>query len=195
MAVRHQLVKRPREDVWSVLADRRAYAQWVAGTKASRGGEGEWPAVGSSLEYDVKVGPWSMSGSTVVREQERPSRLALEVDSGPLGTARVDIEIRPWGEDSLVIVDEHPLTGISGSAHNVAVDAVLHMRHRRMLARLAQVVEHTGDDRDDRTDRTGRTGRGGGRRPARPGAEGAVCERPARPPGRDTPGGGGDRDA
>ncbi|MFI0900444.1 SRPBCC family protein [Streptomyces sp. NPDC020983] len=141
MAVRHQLVRRPREDVWEVLADRDAYADWVAGTSASHGGSGDWPREGASLEYDVKLGPWSLTGSTVVREEHRPSRLALEIDSGALGTARVDIEVRPWGGDSLVILDEHPLTGFGGGAHNGALDAVLHLRHRRMLARLAQVVE------------------------------------------------------
>ncbi|SHN09887.1 SRPBCC family protein [Actinacidiphila paucisporea] len=142
MAVRHQLVKRPREDVWAVLADRRAYAEWVTGTSESRSAEGDWPQEGASLEYDVKLGPWSLTGTTVVREEERPSRLALEVDSGRLGTARVDIEIRPWGrESSLVIVDEHPLTGLGGTVHNAAMDVVLHWRHRHMLARLAEVVE------------------------------------------------------
>jgi uncharacterized protein YndB with AHSA1/START domain len=149
MAVRHQLIKRPREDVWSVLADRRLYAKWVAGTSSSRGGEGDWPAEGSSLEYTVRLGPWSLAGTTVVRQEERPARLALEVDSGRLGTARVDVEIRPWGRDSLVIVDEHPLTGAGGLLHNVALDAVLQMRHRRMLARLAELVEHSpGADSD-----------------------------------------------
>jgi hypothetical protein len=141
MAVRHQLIKRPRDQVWSVLADRGLYARWVAGTAASHGGEGEWPAEGSTLVYTVKLGRWALEGSTVVRQEDRPSRLALEVDSGRLGTARVDIEIKPWGEDSLVIVDEHPLTGLGGSLHNVAVDAVLQLRHRRMLGRLAEVVE------------------------------------------------------
>lgn len=141
MAVRHHLVRRPREDVWAVLADRSAYADWVAGTSRSHGGTGEWPQEGASLEYDVELGPWSVSGTTVVREQQRPARLALEVDSGRLGTARVDIEIRPWGRDSLVIMDEHPLTGFGGAVHNAAMEAVLHWRHRRMLSRLAEVVE------------------------------------------------------
>lgn len=150
MAVRHQLVRRPREDVWEVLADRDAYADWVAGTSHSRGGSGDWPQEGASLEYDVRLGPWSLTGSTVVREQHRPARLALEIDSGALGTARVDIEVRPWGRDSLVILDEHPLTGFGGSAHNAALEAVLHWRHRRMLARLAQVVEGRGEDGGDR---------------------------------------------
>ncbi|WUH89485.1 SRPBCC family protein [Streptomyces sp. NBC_00433] len=141
MAIRHQLIRRPRDDVWSVLADRELYVRWVPGTSDSRVGEGDWPEEGSTLRYTVRAGPWSLHGTTVVREQRRPERLALEIDSGPLGTARVDIEIRRWGGDSLVIADEHPLTGSGGLLHNSALDALLQLRHRRMLARLAAVVE------------------------------------------------------
>ncbi|MEE4540505.1 SRPBCC family protein [Streptomyces sp. V4-01] len=157
MAVRHQLIKRPRDQVWSVLADRGLYGRWVAGTSASHGGEGEWPAEGSTLAYTVRLGPWTGEGRTVVRQEDRPSRLALEVDSGRLGTARVDIEIKPWGEDSLVILDEHPLTGLGGSLHNGALDAVLQLRHRRMLGRLAEVVEGA-----DAAGRSGRRSPSGG---------------------------------
>lgn len=141
MAVRHQLIKRPRDDVWSVLADRDLYSRWVPGTSGSHPGEGDWPQEGASLRYSVQVGPWSLKGSTVVREAERPDRLAMEIDSGLLGTARIDLEIRRWGHDTLVIADEHPLTGTGGMLHNAALDAVMQLRHRRMLARLAAVVE------------------------------------------------------
>lgn len=148
MAVRHQLIKRPRDDVWSVLADRDLYSRWVPGTSGSHAGEGDWPEEGSDLRYSVRVGPWTLNGSTVVREAEPPDRLALEIDSGLLGTARIDIEVRRWGQDSLVIADEHPLTGASGLLHNAAVDAVMQVRHRHMLARLAKVVEGARADSD-----------------------------------------------
>ncbi|MFG1809509.1 SRPBCC family protein [Streptomyces sp. NPDC049040] len=141
MAIRHQLIKRPRDDVWSVLSDRDLYAEWVPGTSGSHPGEGDWPEEGATLRYSVRAGPWSLHGTTVVREERRPERLALEIDSGALGTARIDIEIRRWGRDSLVIADEHPLTGPAGTLHNAALDVVLQMRHRRMLARLADLVE------------------------------------------------------
>ncbi|MYS05936.1 SRPBCC family protein, partial [Streptomyces sp. SID6041] len=72
------------------------------------------------------------------------------VDSGPLGTARVAIEVRPWGEESLVKVDEHPLRGFGGTVHNAAVDALIQLRHRSMLARLADVVEGSAGAGSDR---------------------------------------------
>jgi len=149
MAIRHQLIKRPRDDVWSVLSDRDLYAEWVPGTSGSHPGEGDWPEEGSTLRYSVRAGPWTLRGTTVVREEQRPERLALEIDSGPLGTARVDIEIRRWGQDSLIVADEHPLTGSGGLLHNSALDALMQLRHRRMLARLAGVVERVPKGADD----------------------------------------------
>ncbi|MCI3225012.1 SRPBCC family protein [Streptomyces sp. NP-1717] len=142
MAVRHRLIERPVADVWAVLADGSRYGDWVVGTSGSRPEEGVWPEVGSSITYTIRLGRWSASGSTVVRRCEEPGVLELEADSGRLGTARIAVEVRPWGENALVIIDEHPLRGPGGLLHNTAVDTLLQLRHRSMLARLADVVEN-----------------------------------------------------
>ncbi|OKK16008.1 polyketide cyclase [Streptomyces sp. CB00455] len=143
MAVRHQLIHATPHQVWAVLADASRYADWVVGTSESRVARGLWPELGSALEYTVRIGPWTASGLTVVRRVDAPGELELEVDSGPLGTARVAIEVRSWGRESLAIVDEHPLRGIGGTLHNAALDALIQLRHRDMLKRLASVVEET----------------------------------------------------
>ncbi|MET9698554.1 SRPBCC family protein [Streptomyces sp. NPDC006529] len=141
MAVRHRLIHAAPHEVWDVLADPSSYAAWVVGTSESRVGRGHWPELGSDLEYTVRIGPWKLSGTTAVRRVDAPYELELEVDSGPVGTARVAIEVRPWGTESLVIVDEHPLRGLGGALHNAALDALIQLRHRDMLKRLARVVE------------------------------------------------------
>ena len=141
MAVRHRLIERSAGDVWAVLADGSRYGDWVVGTSETQPREGAWPEVGSSITYTVRLGRWSASGSTIVRRCEEPGVLELEADSGWLGTARIAVEIRPWGENALVVVDEHPLRGPGGLLHNTAVDALIQLRHRCMLARLADVVE------------------------------------------------------
>lgn len=150
MAVRHQLIKRPPPALWSVLEDGSRYADWVVGTSASRPVDGRWPELGAKIQYEVRIGPWTVGGYTVVRRHEPPQWLELEVFSEPLGTARIAFDIRTWGPDTLVIVDEHPLQGPGGTLHNAAVDALLQVRHRSMLGRLAKVVEsvpsHTGAD-------------------------------------------------
>jgi uncharacterized protein YndB with AHSA1/START domain len=144
MAVRPVLIRRPPESVWAVLADGRRYADWVVGTHGSEPLDDDWPANGSAIRYVVRVGPWRLSGRTVVRGCEPGRRLELEAQSGALGTARIGIAVRPWGEGSLVEVDEHPLAGPGGKLHDWATDALLQLRHRRMLRRLARVVEADG---------------------------------------------------
>ncbi|MFE5855345.1 SRPBCC family protein [Streptomyces sp. NPDC056500] len=141
MAVRHRLIKSTVDDVWAILADGTRYGDWVVGTSESRPEDGVWPQVGSSIAYTVRLGRWSVAGSTVVRRCEAPGVLELEADSGWLGTARIALEVRPWGKDALVTIDEHPLRGPAGKLHNTAVDALIQLRHRSMLARLADTVE------------------------------------------------------
>ncbi|MET9479250.1 SRPBCC family protein [Streptomyces sp. NPDC006638] len=143
MAVRHQLIARSPEAVWAVLSDASRYADWVVGTSETEPAEGHWPEVGSSLAYTVRLGPRSFEGHTTVRRLEPPRILELEAHSGPLGTARIAMDVRPWGEQTLVIVDEHPLRGWGALAHNVVLDALIQLRHRSMLGRLAKVVEET----------------------------------------------------
>ncbi|MCP9963264.1 SRPBCC family protein [Streptomyces somaliensis] len=141
MAVRHHLIQSPPSAVWEVLSDPDRYADWVVGTEDTRPLDGTWPEVGAALQYTVAIGPVRLKGSTVVRRLEPPNRLELEAKSGPAGTARIAIEVVPWGAATLVIVDEHPLRGPGARLHNALFDAALQFRHRLMLRRLAEVVE------------------------------------------------------
>ncbi|WP_405510091.1 SRPBCC family protein [Streptomyces cyaneofuscatus] len=104
--------------VRSVLEDETLYGEWSAGTSGSRPESGRWPESGASITYHVHVGPKRFAGRTVVRCVGRPGRLELEAEGGPRGTARIAFDIRPWGEQTLVIVDEHPLRGLGGTLHN-----------------------------------------------------------------------------
>ncbi|CAL9340265.1 hypothetical protein SUDANB58_00253 [Streptomyces sp. enrichment culture] len=141
MAVRHRLIKASPETVWSVIADGNRYAQWVVGTSESRPRRGQWPRLGAAITYEVSLGPVRLSNETVVRRCVEGSVLELEAKAGPLGTARIAIELRSWGEHCLVIVDEHPLRGAGGTLHNAALEPLIQLRHRAMLARLARLCE------------------------------------------------------
>ncbi|CAL9650144.1 SRPBCC family protein [Streptomyces sp. Tu 3180] len=141
MAVRHRLIHTSPQTVWAVLADGSRYAEWVVGTSSSEPVRGQWPQLGAAIRYEVRLGPARLSNETVVRRCEPGEALELEAKAGPLGTARVAIEVRPWGEECLVFVDEHPLQGAGGTMHNVAVDVLIQLRHRAMLARLAKLCE------------------------------------------------------
>ncbi|WP_299531592.1 SRPBCC family protein [uncultured Streptomyces sp.] len=141
MAVRHHLVARPPEAVWAFLSDPSRYGEWVVGTSDSQPDEGRWPEVGASLTYTVRIGPVELRGHTVVRRSEAPGILELEAYSGPLGSARIAFDIRPWGEGTLVVLDEHPLRGMGARVHNAVADALIQVRHRKMLSRLGEQVE------------------------------------------------------
>ncbi|MET8412741.1 SRPBCC family protein [Streptomyces sp. NPDC005195] len=141
MAVRHRLIKKPPEQVWEVLSDVEQYGDWVVGTARAEPDEGQWPRLGSALRYEIRIGPLALRNRTVVRRSEPPTVLELEADSGPLGTARIAMELRPWGEHTLIILDEHPLRGVGGAVHNGLLDVVQHVRSRAMLGRLARLCE------------------------------------------------------
>lgn len=141
MAIRHQYVDREPGALWAVLSDPYQFGEWVVGTSSSRPAEGDWPELGSSLHYAVRLGRKEFEGTTVVRRYDPPGALELEAHAGPLGTARIAFDIRGWGEGTLVIVDEHPLRGIGGRSHNAMVDRLLQLRHRHMLKRLRQAVD------------------------------------------------------
>ena len=71
-----------------------------------------------------------------------PSRLlGLEADAGLLGTARIVIELSAWGEGTVVVLDEHPLTGAGSWLHNPVTDVVSLVRQEPMMRRLARLVE------------------------------------------------------
>jgi len=149
MAVRHVWVNRKPDRVWSVLGDADRYQEWVVGTRSTVEAEGNWPEVGTTLRYEVGVGPLAMRGHTVVRICEPPERLELEASAGRRCGRPCGPTVSPWGEGSLITMDEHPLRGAVATLHTAPMDVALQLRHRLMLSRLRNVVE-SGRSRADR---------------------------------------------
>ncbi|MEU9139984.1 SRPBCC family protein [Streptomyces sp. NPDC048404] len=141
MAVRHRLIRKSPKQVWEVLSDVERYGEWVVGPSRAEPDEGRWPELGAALRYEIKIGPLTLHNRTIVRRSEPVSVLELEADSGPLGTARIAMELRPWGEYTLMILDEHPLRGAGGSLHNALLEVAQQVRNRAMLGRLARLCE------------------------------------------------------
>ncbi|WP_420309222.1 SRPBCC family protein [Streptomyces sp. YS-B37] len=146
MAVRHRLIEASPDDVWKILSDVDRYGDWVVGTSRAELDEGRWPELGAALRYEVRIGPLTLHNRTVVRRSEPPTVLELEAHSGRLGTARIAMELRPWGGHTLIILDEHPLRGAGGALHNPLLDAAQQWRSRSMLARLARLCEEAADE-------------------------------------------------
>lgn len=141
MAVLNVLIDRDPKQVWEVLSDGWAYAEWVVGTQDISDVDRDWPAEGSQLHYTVGIGPWTIEDVTTVRLVEMGRRLELEANAGKVGSARVSITLLPWGTgQTLVIIDEHPLTGPGARLHSAVADVLLGFRNRRMMRALADLV-------------------------------------------------------
>lgn len=138
--MRNVLVAATQDDVWEVLADGHSYAEWVVGTREVSSVDPEWPQEGARLSYMAGIGPFKLQDQSIVRLCDPPARLELEARLRVLA-ARVSIEVKPWGHDALVIVDEHSLRGSSLLLENPIVEFLLSLRNRRMLRHLAVVVE------------------------------------------------------
>jgi hypothetical protein len=113
----------------------------VVGTRYIRDVDPDWPAQGSKIHYTVGVGRWTIEDVTTVRLVEPKRRLELEANAGRLGTARVSIALLPWGEDhTVVILDEHPLTGPGARWHSMLVEVLLRFGNQHMIRSLARVI-------------------------------------------------------
>ncbi|HET6793899.1 MAG TPA: SRPBCC family protein [Acidimicrobiales bacterium] len=141
VALRNVVVPGRPEQVWAVLADGWAYSDWVIGTRQILDVDDDWPGEGSSLRFEAGVGPVTVRDRTFVRISEPPGRLELEARALPVGTLRISIEVMPWGDEALVVIDEHPLRGPSLLMENPLVEGILTLRNRRMVRKLAQLVE------------------------------------------------------
>ena len=140
MAIRNALVEAPPSDVWAVLADGYSYDQWVVGTQNIRGVDPGWPHQGASLHFTAGVGPLRFEDRTTVRLYEPGKCLELEAQARPFGSVRISLRVLPWGDDSIVIMDEHPIRGPAWALENPVVELVLALRNRSSLRRLVNVI-------------------------------------------------------
>jgi len=140
MALHNIIVRAHPKDVWEVLADPYSYQRWVMGTKRIVQADPDWPEPGSAFEYEAGFGPLKFRGRTMARGRDETSHLEIEADAKVLA-ARVAISVRPWGDDSLVILEEHWIRGSYLLLENPLVDLALNIRNRVMVKHLAREVQ------------------------------------------------------
>ena len=140
MALHNIIVRAHPKAVWEVLADPHSYQRWVPGTKRIVRADPDWPEPGSAFEYEAGIGSLKFRGQTVARGREEGSHLEIEADAKLLA-ARVAISVKPWGDDSLVVVEEHWIRGSYLLLENPIVDLALNIRNRVMVKYLAREVQ------------------------------------------------------
>ncbi|MBM3714160.1 SRPBCC family protein [Microbacterium sp. LMI1-1-1.1] len=129
------------EDVFRVLENGWLYPLWVVGTSRMRDVSEDWPAEGATLHHSFGSWPIVTNDRTVVRVWDPPRRVVLEPHGGPIGVARVAIDVKPRGDTCVVRIQEEPVTGPTRLLPDVVFDAVTRWRNAETLHRLAYLAE------------------------------------------------------
>jgi hypothetical protein len=135
------------EDVFEVLGDGWLYPSWVVGASRMREVDETWPMAGAELHHSFGVWPALIDDKTVV-EEFVPSRLMVMRARGwPMGEARVRIEVKPRGDQSIVRIEEEAVAGPGRFIPRPVMDVLLHWRNAETLHRLAYLAEGRADGR------------------------------------------------
>lgn len=129
------------EDVFRVLANGWLYPLWVVGASRMRDVAEEWPREGAELHHSFGSWPALVDDTTVMRVWDPPRHAVLEPHGGPIGIARVTIDVKPRGEACVVRLQEEPVTGPTTLLPDVVFDAITRWRNAETLHRLAYLAE------------------------------------------------------
>ncbi|MEU2082381.1 SRPBCC family protein [Streptomyces albus] len=145
MARNRRLILSSPSEVWNLLSDGHRYGEWVTGTQRILAADAHWPEVGARLEVRLGTGPLTIDDTCVVRICEPRRRLELEAKADPFGAARIAMNLIPWGENTLFVLDWHPLLGPGTRMHGFPVDYFVKLRNGMMLTKLARIAVREHD--------------------------------------------------
>ena len=130
----------PPERVFDVLSTPDAYGYWVLGSRKIRSVEGAFPAPGSRLHHQFGIPPLVINDHTTVLECDRPRRLVLLARAGPLGKARVELNLQPAQGGTQVRMSEEPVDLKARLGINPLTAWLVRGRNLRSLSRLRRLA-------------------------------------------------------
>jgi uncharacterized protein YndB with AHSA1/START domain len=145
MAVNDIHIDTSPERVFAVLADWRSYGDWVVGSRLMRGADPGFPAVGTRFHHQVGIGPLHLNDHTQVLEVDQPHKLILKAKARPLGTAIVDMTMKPEGSGTRVIMREDPGDTLTAFVFNPLTHLLVRGRNVESLQRLKRLAEQRPD--------------------------------------------------
>ncbi len=141
MAINETHIDAPPERVFAVLADYRAYGEWVVGSRLMRGADPDFPAPGTRFYHQVGVGPLHLNDHTSVEQVEPPRRLVLRAKARPLGTAIVDLRLEPADGGTKVVMREDPGDPLTALIFMPLTHLLVRGRNVESLRRLKELAE------------------------------------------------------
>lgn len=153
MSVNERHVNAPPEDVFAVLLDAVAYADWVVGPNGVVSVDSSWPTIGSSFVHQHGRGPLRIRDETTVVALEPGRSVLLEFNVRQLGVrGEVSIVLEPDDGGTRVVMEETVSGGYIGKRWNSFLDRMLWARNVQALQRLKDLVEHRSDRPDSSPD-------------------------------------------
>lgn len=132
----------PCERVWEVLAQGWTYTQWVVGNSRMRAVDSNWPEPGTSIRHSIGIWPLVINDATIVEECDAPHELVLRACLGPVGAARITLQLQETAQGCRVEMIEVPVKGPMGLIPDSIALAAAYPRNRECLWRLAALAEH-----------------------------------------------------
>jgi uncharacterized protein YndB with AHSA1/START domain len=146
VAINETHIDAPPERVFAVLADWRAYGDWVVGSRHMRGVDPGFPAAGTRFHHQVGIGPLHLNDHTKVLEVDQPRRLVLRAKARPVfGTAIVDLRLEPEGGGTKVVMREDPGDRLTAFAWLPLTHLLVRGRNVESLRRLKELAESRPD--------------------------------------------------
>ena len=145
MAINRTHIDAPPERVFAVLADWRAYAEWVVGSRLMRGVDPGFPAAGTRFHHQVGIGPLHLNDHSEVLEVDQPHRLVLHAKARPFGTAIVDLTLEATDRGTDVTLREDPGDRLSALLFQPLTHLLVRGRNTESLRRLKELAERRSD--------------------------------------------------
>ena len=130
----------PRQTVWDVMANGWTYSQWVVGNSRMRAVDHDWPAAGTRIEHSVGVWPLVIDDMTVSLECMPLEELVLLAKMGPVGAARVTLQLTDVPGGCRVEMSEVPAQGPINLLPDLLAQPALDVRNRECLWRLENLA-------------------------------------------------------
>lgn len=139
-------IRATASDVLAVLTRASDYPRWVVGPRETVAVDDDWPDPGSGFVHETGRGPLRFRDRTDVLRLDRDAgEIELQAGSGPLGRARVLLQVVDLGDRVRVLLHEDaidgPLRWLPGPVRHLAIDLrnrpALLARRRRLQPRPA----------------------------------------------------------
>jgi uncharacterized protein YndB with AHSA1/START domain len=141
MARNETVIDAPREQVYALLSDARAYGIWVVGSQKIRAADPQWPAPGSAFDHRVGVGPFGIKDHTDVIAAREPEELELIARASPFPPARVHLRLTERDDGTHVVMEEAPVDRRLSRLIGPIGHRLLWLRNVEALRRLKSLAE------------------------------------------------------